>query len=72
MTKEEKTALTTEINNRLGDFIQSMYIDYANAYQIKGFDTPIDYMMPEIIKIEALAKSMAETIEWNMRLQKGE
>ena len=72
MTKEEKTALTTEINNRLGDFIQSMYIDYANAYQIKDFDEPIGYMMSEIIKIEALAKSMVETIEWNMRLQKGE
>lgn len=70
MTKEHRIVLTKEINNRLGDFIQSMYIDYANAYQIKDFDTPIDYMMPEIIKIEALAKSMAETIEWN--LKKGE
>ena len=67
MTKEEKITLTKEIGQRLSGFIQSMYIDYANAYQIKDFDTPIDYMMPEIIKIEALAKSITETIEWNMR-----
>ena len=70
MTNEEKTALTKEIGQRLAVFTQSMYTDYANAYKIKDFDTPIDYMMPEIIKIEALAKSMVETIEWNMK--KGE
>ena len=67
MSHEEKIKLTQEIHERLNGFIQAMYVDYANAYQIKDFDCPIDYMMPEIIKIENLAKSIAETVEWNLK-----